>query len=203
MIEHESSIRDTSAGGHPDELLPWYANGTLEGEDRARVESHLAGCDRCRAEVEGLRELRAALKRGEAAEGPGELGRRRLRRTVAQERRRVRPRSLWRPALAAAAALVIAVETGLLVREATGPETYRPLQGAGPAEAVLQVRFAPEATEAQIRALLNEVGAYLVGGPGALGVYRLALEERGPDAVERAASRLRRREAIVREVRRQ
>ncbi len=65
------------------------------------------------------------------------------------------------------------------------------------------MRFAPEATEAQIRALLNEVGAYLVGGPGALGVYRLALEERGPDAVERAASRLRRREAIVREVRRQ
>jgi hypothetical protein len=29
-------------------LIPWYATGTLDPKDSARVESHIAGCDACR-----------------------------------------------------------------------------------------------------------------------------------------------------------
>ena len=41
------------------ELLPWYANGTLTGSERAKVERHLAECLACRRELEGLRVLHA------------------------------------------------------------------------------------------------------------------------------------------------
>ena len=37
------------------ELLPWYVNGTLDAERRKAVESHLASCEDCRAELEETR----------------------------------------------------------------------------------------------------------------------------------------------------
>ena len=46
------------------ELLPWYVNGTLAGEELAEVERHLRRCQRCHAEVEELCELKMGL--GEA-----------------------------------------------------------------------------------------------------------------------------------------
>jgi anti-sigma factor RsiW len=50
------------------ELLPWYVNGTLSGEELAEVERHLRRCRRCRAEAEEFRELQASLS--EALEEP-------------------------------------------------------------------------------------------------------------------------------------
>lgn len=43
------------------ELLPWLANGTLDPEEAARVEEHLAACTICRAELRACRELAASL----------------------------------------------------------------------------------------------------------------------------------------------
>ncbi|GEM_PF-3555104 len=43
------------------ELLPWYANGTLEGPEREAVERHLKACAACRYELEELRGLQAAV----------------------------------------------------------------------------------------------------------------------------------------------
>ncbi len=40
------------------ELLPWYANGTLTEEERRRVETHLAQCERCRRELREIQKLR-------------------------------------------------------------------------------------------------------------------------------------------------
>jgi len=50
------------------QLLPWYVNGTLEGEELTEVERHLRRCSRCRAEIEGLQKLQADLRT--ALEGP-------------------------------------------------------------------------------------------------------------------------------------
>ena len=41
-------------------LLPWYVNGTLEGEELARVQGHLAKCARCQADAEWESSLRTA-----------------------------------------------------------------------------------------------------------------------------------------------
>jgi Domain of unknown function (DUF4349) len=44
------------------ELLPFYANGTLEPAERARVEAELASCTSCAAELRELQSLGAALQ---------------------------------------------------------------------------------------------------------------------------------------------
>jgi anti-sigma factor RsiW len=43
------------------ELLSALVDGALGHEERDRVHAHLAGCDRCRAEVEAQRRLKARL----------------------------------------------------------------------------------------------------------------------------------------------
>ena len=37
------------------ELLPWYVNGSLDAAEHEAVESHLASCEECRAELEDTR----------------------------------------------------------------------------------------------------------------------------------------------------
>lgn len=50
------------------ELLPFYANGTLDAADRARVEAELATCTFCAGELHELQSLAATLKaRADAA----------------------------------------------------------------------------------------------------------------------------------------
>jgi anti-sigma factor RsiW len=52
------------------ELLPFYANGTLDAADRARVETELASCAECSAELRELEGLGASLKAHAATAGP-------------------------------------------------------------------------------------------------------------------------------------
>jgi anti-sigma factor RsiW len=40
------------------ELLPWYANGRLREEERAKVEVHLTHCENCQRELQELRALK-------------------------------------------------------------------------------------------------------------------------------------------------
>lgn len=47
--------------GHLDELLAGYVDGSAAPDVRARVESHLAGCEACRAELDLAVEARRAL----------------------------------------------------------------------------------------------------------------------------------------------
>lgn len=49
------------------ELLPWYANGTLPDGERRTVETHLAGCPRCRTELADCQRLGEALRRTDEA----------------------------------------------------------------------------------------------------------------------------------------
>lgn len=48
------------------ELLPWLANGTLDPEEAARAEEHLALCAICREELRACRELAATLAGADA-----------------------------------------------------------------------------------------------------------------------------------------
>jgi hypothetical protein len=98
-----------------DELLAAYALGTLEPEEQADVERHLAGCSDCRARV---RELEAAAHRLPEAlaavsplEPPAELERRVLAGAVQESarppaRRRFRLRARAQAALAGLAAVL-------------------------------------------------------------------------------------------------
>ena len=52
------------------ELLPFYANGTLDADERARVETELATCAECSAELRELEGLGASLKAHAASAKP-------------------------------------------------------------------------------------------------------------------------------------
>ncbi|MFN3298412.1 hypothetical protein [Caldimonas sp.] len=101
-------------------------------------------------------------------------------------------------ALGAATAAVVAVSVLPLVTQ-RGAEV-EPLGAATPGVAegmtVLQVVFRDEAMSAQIRAALEQVGGEVVGGPGRLGVWRVAV----PAGQSAAAKQTLRANAIVESV---
>ena len=76
--------------------------------------------------------------------------------------------------MVAAAAAAVLIWQVAAVPLLPGPEpVYAPVSegpGAGPE---IAIAFAPEATEAEMRALLRAVGAEVVGGPTAVGLWRL------------------------------
>jgi anti-sigma factor RsiW len=182
---------------HPSELLPWLANGTLEGEERAAVEAHLADCDTCRSELQLLRELRETI-RAEPLADAGDLGLQRLLQAVRKERKAQSARPRWLIPAAIAASLVIAVQAVMLLQPGPQAPVYAPLSGPSAGRGVLQVEFMPEAREADLRNLLRDAGARIVDGPSAVGLYRLAVASgRDPQQV---LERLRSHKTLVRHV---
>ncbi len=162
---------------HPDDHLAWYVNGTLGASERKTVENHLHGCARCRDEVAFLKTLRHGVKTLTDTATPGDLGLKRLLRDVRAQGSRVR--LWWKPTLAAAAVVII-VQGALLASFWPHESPVTPLGGPKPFGAVAQIVFQPNATEAQIRALLQKNGATLIDGPGAIGLYRIRLEKTDP-----------------------
>lgn len=180
---------------HPDTLLPFYVNGTLSAAQKAEVLQHLETCERCWAEIKYLEKIRQHIKELTPAQPPGELGLRRLLRDVKREKTRKTPATWWKPAMAAAM-LVIVLQAGLLLQHQDSSETYAPL---GVTQSGIQISFKPTATEAQIRLLLNRVNARITDGPGALGVYRIELQNKTltPEQYRTVLAQLRQQEIVL------
>jgi anti-sigma factor RsiW len=162
-------------------LLPWYNNRTLDTDEAAKVEAHLAECAECRDDATAD----AALARQVAAlpldteHGwavlAGELDREPPARTsnVALFRRRV-PVG-WMIGGQAVAAMLVA---GIFLAVPTGPstQTYHALASAPTTAAGnAVVVFRPETSEAAMRSALLDAGARVVGGPNVSGAYVLQL----------------------------
>jgi hypothetical protein len=160
---------------HPDELLPWLANGTLRGAERQEVEAHVATCERCRSELAWLQSLRSSVAELESAPAPGEFGLNRLMRDIRRRPKQPDRRRWFAPALAASLA-VVALQGVLIAHLWTRTENIAPLGRTIVDADVLQIRFEPRATEADIRGALQAIGASLIDGPGALGIYRVRLD---------------------------
>lgn len=188
---------------HPDIDFIAYVNGTLGVPGAAPVQRHLSGCPRCREEVEFLRRVRAAVRDMPApAPDAGSLARLLRERPAPSARRRGRPGAGLGLALAASLLLIL-FQGVLIVHLWTSQPAVAPLGGPEPAGAVLEVRFAPTATEAQIRRALRDVDGEFVAGPGAAGIYRVRLLGVAPDdraARRRAVRQLRSKRGVVREV---
>ena len=93
----------------PHELSALYALDVLDGEERTRYEEHLAGCERCQADLRGLREAAAGI--GFVASGPpppAEL-RDRILGQARAEPANVTPIRSRRPSHAVAIAAAVAV----------------------------------------------------------------------------------------------
>jgi anti-sigma factor RsiW len=175
-------------------LLPWYVNGTLGADERAKVEAHLAGCSDCQAELtfERLLHAQVAGLPLQAQEGWTQM----QSKMAAQAPRRTKtlraPMVAW-TGWAAAAALLVGVVVLATPYAQTGQ--YHAL-GAPPQPTPgnLVVIFRPDTPEKAMRAAFNADGARLVDGPTGADAYVLSVP--GPRRAA-ALARLRARADVV------
>jgi anti-sigma factor RsiW len=156
-------------------LLPWYVTGALTDKEAAQVETHLAECAECRADVEieqtlarQVRTLPCDVERGWATLKARIDEAKTARRKAALFDRRV---PLGWALAAQAASLAVLVLTYALVQPQLA---YRTL-GAAPSAAAgnLIVIFRPDSSEATLRATLMRNQARIVDGPTATDAYVL------------------------------
>jgi len=165
-------------------LLPWYVNGTLAGEERAQLERYAEQDPTGQAEARLLRSLQAAIReQQDEVVSPAELGWQRLQKTINEQRRQTpqgkAQNRWWKPTLAVAALLLVIQSTVLLQIWPVYRQHYTVLSSApqGAVGVVLQLSVNPTVSEQRLREMINSVDAQIVGGPGALGIYRLQLPE--------------------------
>ena len=191
---------DASAHGVVEQLLPWFVNGTLDGDELALVEQHLRECVRCQHEVDALRELQAAYVGSEMAPDPAQSFQKLCRRLgETRTAARFMPRlpglrrfwqqtRLWAPWAAAAELVVILVLGVLLVFGDEHAARYRTLGASdAPRQATGSgvVVFDPRITEAELRQIVLAAGGRIVDGPTGADAYVLELPaERQAAALE-------------------
>jgi len=184
------------AGVHQEAtLLPWYANGQLGEEDRLRVARHLESCLDCRRDLSEWTDLRREIHEAYATQpGPSPTLAGTVFSKVAAESRlaaRKEDRSdrglagldrwfrplfdvPWVPSLAA---VLLVVQFGLLLWVTTPVEqesvSTRSLDSP---TAQFAVRFQDQATEAQIRELVERIHGRIIDGPTAQGSYVLEVK---------------------------
>jgi hypothetical protein len=177
-----------------EELLPWYANGSLGAEDRAWVDAYLAQNPEARSELDWYRSLQMRVRESAPAV-PATIGLARAMRLIQGDRPTLAERIGaffgnfgMRPSFALAGLALVAVQAGVIlnlvgnVRESENE--IRALNAVRVTEApMLKISFAPDAKEADIRLLMVQIQGELAGGPGQLGDYYL----RVPAGTESAA----------------
>ena len=180
---------DASTHAAADALLPFYVNATLQGKELALVQHHVQGCDRCRREVERLRDIFEASTAFALLQG-GRLGQ--LNPMPAKDPRldrregTARIRSVfetprlrrWTPWLLAAQLAAIVLLGSLLATDMRDFASYRTLGIANPAVAAadtIAVIFDPAIAESEMRRVVVGIGARIVDGPTTTGVFVLAI----------------------------
>ncbi len=153
-----------------------YALGTLDREEHAAFEAHLAGCAACRAEVQAVREVAGLL----AYSAPDAAPPAALRERVLAEGRRVRPLPRPRPArapwLAAAAAAVLALAAGYAWWQARS-EMADVRAALAARDFLLEAILAPDVSTAALAATGQPPSARVFYNPGrhrvVMAVYHL------------------------------
>jgi anti-sigma factor RsiW len=197
---------DGSEHAAADVLLPFYANGTLHGEELAFVEQHVRACEQCQREVDWLRAVYGALAASPSLQDATRTVPAHLTELVNRGLRpnwRGRIRAGWQTAhpwtrwLMAAQLAAIAVLGTLVATDTREVPSYRTLGLPSPSAQMsdaVAVMFNPGITESDLRRLLLGVGARIVDGPSSTEVYVLEIP------AERAVEALRalRAEPLVR-----
>jgi hypothetical protein len=196
---------DQSDGGNHQkvwEILPWYVNDTLDGGEHDVVARHILRCQTCADEIERCQSVAALVRSGEEpawTPSPKHFAHLMERidggsTSAAPERWWIRIRewiekirlafqetpSLFRWALAAQTAAVVLLAAAIILQASLAPSLlYRTLSDTGsgpePGRIYIQVVFADDITEGEIRILLSSIGATIVAGPSPMAVYTVAL----------------------------
>ena len=197
VLKFEGSVH-----AEADRLLPWWVNGTLEGDEREQVAQHLADCAQCQREVEWLQTLQAELASETTASTDAPRAMQRLRRRMRSAnmlaqgaapsatvpRRGWGRRDRWLAWVVAAQAVIVVGLGGVLVHNHQAAGEYRTLSSPDSHGTLLVVTFDPQMTEAQMRELVRSNDTRIVGGPTEAGAYLLGVS---PDRANRVRDNLR------------
>jgi hypothetical protein len=205
MLDDMRDPSHRSDGNHHQkvwEILPWYVNGTLDNRERELVTRHLLRCQTCADEIARCQSIAAAVRSAEgAARTPSPEHFARLMERIdrgstlaAPERWRIRLHewiekfrlafqetpSFFRWALAAQTVAICLLAATITWQDSIAPSLlYQTLsdagRGAAPGGVHLQVVFADNITEREIRTLLGSIDATIVSGPTPMAVYTVAL----------------------------
>jgi len=161
-------------------LLPWLVNGTLQNEELALVQQHLAECTACQQELAWLRSLQAAcIEEALPADNP-EDPLRRLRRRLDNAKVEARPdRIRRRPwlgwVITVEAALLLMLGAALLHENRPAVAEYHTLGATQVSSEKLVVVFDPGISEAQLRQLMRASEAHIVYGPTDAGAWVISV----------------------------
>jgi anti-sigma factor RsiW len=184
------------------ELIPWYVNDTLEEPEHGTVAHHIAECQTCQEEIARCRTIAALVRASDVAawspspervarmmariDGESHVSNRENRWIAIRESfEKIRlafqeTPSSFRWALAAQTTVIILLAAAVILQSSVSPSLlYRTLSDAGngpePGRAHIQVVFAEDITEGEIRTLLSTLGATIVAGPSTMAVYTVAV----------------------------
>ncbi len=180
------------------DLLPWYVNDTLEGDERELVRHQVLTSLVCRKELDRLRRLQELIRRDDAETVATERAYERLMARIeasdttpsARPRRSVSENTGLRFAFAAALIAAVAAPWWRAGTPDVAPPTYETMSPPQPADertATMRVIFAPEVTESQRQELLARHGLKVTGPPNADGVLILSFADGANQAVILAA----------------
>jgi hypothetical protein len=184
-----------SAHWQAERWLPWYVNGTLEGEPLEQLLEHLDTCASCRRELQELRKFQRACAETSSLSNDQASFQRLRQRIEAQRWQSARPGWLaaagngWSAAAAwlrwtlALQFMVIVAIGGVLFGDRTPDMNYRTLgdretfSGVAPGASAphLLVIFNPQLSQHDLNAMLQANRASIISGPNEAGAYVLAL----------------------------
>ncbi|MCZ6656741.1 MAG: zf-HC2 domain-containing protein [Gammaproteobacteria bacterium] len=186
------------------ELLAWYAAGTLDADETSAVRSHVDDCRTCREELDDLAIVRAVvaevgadepaydpaiLERAmsqidgieQAVSAPGAATRSSERRSIfavfAEWLQWSLTPNMARLAIAGQFAVILGLALALGTMRTEAPEEFVTAAGQANQPAHLTVVFKNGVTELEMRELLLGLGTSVVAGPGATGIYQLRVAE--------------------------
>lgn len=158
------------------ELLPWYANGTLNETEMTLCEKHLEACDVCRGDLQGTIQQMRALNAKPIPALDAESG---LQTLLARDdgAHPAQPRwHRWPVSLAAATVIAAAI----VVTQVAPQPAYRLLSERTASHIHVQLAFHADTTEEEIRSFILGSGGTVAGNPSAAGVYRLRFTREVP-----------------------
>jgi hypothetical protein len=197
------------------DLLPWLANGRLDGAELQRVQAHLDTCATCRADLDTLYTLQdvgdlplpdldvdkafARLLPQLDAVAPADAA-----PVVPGWRTRLAANDArWLRAAVALQFYAIVVLGALLVRPSGETQTaaqvavpddaYRVLGAEAGADSIVAVTFKPDTPEHELRRIVTASGAHIVSGPTVTGAWMLGSAQAPADV----AARLRTESAVT------
>jgi hypothetical protein len=163
-------------------LLVFYANGSLDSEERDLVTDALEGDAALRHELFQINEMRNQMQAAEPA-NPGETAFYRLMKDV-EKTPQESAETTSEPSSSRVSVLRVVLVVAVVAMLAQGAILWRGLSNgfdlaSGSPQADLIVAFRPDAKENEIRELLLDLDLQIVSGPSSLGLYRLAGENPG------------------------